>query len=63
MHCFTIEAADGAASRTILRDLEGKINAASARLDIGYQPGFVTGQLQPALASAPVPDIERLFDD
>jgi len=62
VHCFTIEADDKPGSETILRDLQGKINAAAARLGIGYQPGFINGQLQPHLASRPTIDPEALFD-
>jgi hypothetical protein len=63
VHCFTIDASSRERMSEILADLQGKINAASARLDIGYEPGFISGQLQPERQAPPTPDPERLFDD
>lgn len=47
VHCFTIEAPDREQGVEILRGLVGKIDRASAGLNIGYEPGFINAQPQP----------------
>jgi hypothetical protein len=53
VHCFSIDADTVEQGREILADLGGKISAASARLDIGYQQAFITGQPQPDYGPQP----------
>lgn len=62
-HTFTIEAKDGEECQARVHDLHRKINQASGRLNIGFEPGFICHQVQPDRKPAPITDAERLFDE
>lgn len=47
VHTFTISADTLEEGRKTLADLGHKIDRASAALEIGYEPGFISGQRQP----------------
>lgn len=51
VHSFTIAAESKEQSAAILADLHRRIAAASARLGIGYEVGFTSGQSQPEHSS------------